>query len=155
MLRKDWYQPLLMTIPKTELDDDLAEVQHASDDGGDQEQRPDPVADEIAKLRDDFQSRLLVANLRTEAVRAGMIDLDGLKMVDVSAVTLGDDDRIVGGRKLMDDLRRNKPWMFSATSSSSSAAIAPTSQPSRRKTALEMTDEEYAVARSVVTKYQF
>ena len=83
-----------------------------------------------------------------------MIDLDGLKLIDLSAVRLDNDDRIVGGRKLMDDLRRNKPWLFGATSSSS-AAIAPASQPVRQKTAMEMTDEEYAAARAAVTKHQF
>ena len=85
---------------------------------------PDEEAEEIAKLRGEFQSRLVVANLRTEAVRAGMVDLDGLKLIDLSAVRLGNDDKVIGGRKLMDDLRRNKPWLFGVTSSSS-AAVAP------------------------------
>lgn len=116
--------------------------------------QPDEVSEGVAKLRSDFEYRLVAANLRTEAVRAGMIDLDGLKLIDQSGVRLGDDDRIIGGRKLMDDLRRNKPWMFAGTSSSS-AAVAPTSQPVRQKMALEMTDEEYAAARAAITKYQF
>ena len=132
----------------------LAELQPASEHAENLIEQPDEASDEIAKLRDDFQFRLVVANLRTEAVRAGMVDLDGLKLIDLSAVRLGDDDKIVGGRKLMDDLRRNKPWLFVATSSSS-AAIAPVSQPVRQKTALEMTDEEYATARTAVTKHHF
>ncbi|WP_428493223.1 hypothetical protein [Rhodopila sp.] len=133
------------------MSDDLADVlsgigsEVEVDEGG---------IDEVAKLRGEFQSRLVLANLRTEAVRAGMIDLDGLKLVDLSTVRLGNDDRIVGARKLMDDLRRTKPWLFGPVSSSS-AAIAPASQPVRLKTALEMTDEEYAAARAAVTKYQF
>jgi hypothetical protein len=113
-----------------------------------------PANEEIDKLRAEFQTRLVTANLRTEAFRAGMIDLDGLKLVDLSAVTLDANDRLVGGRKLMDDLRRDKPWLF-GTSSSSSAAVAPASQPVRQKTALEMTDEEYAAARAVLTKHRF
>ncbi|WP_428533502.1 hypothetical protein [Rhodopila sp.] len=110
--------------------------------------------DEVARVRGEYQARLVLANLRTEAVRAGMIDLDGLKLVDLSTVRLGNDDKIVGARKLMDDFKRNKPWLFGAVSSSS-AAMAPASQPVRQKTALEMTDEEYAAARAAVTKYQF
>jgi hypothetical protein len=126
--------------------------------------RPDPVdqreigeqtaTEELAKLQRDFQSRLVAANLRTEAVRAGMIDLDGLKLVDLSEVRIDDTDKIVGGRQLMADLRRNKPWLFGATSSSS-VAFAPSSQPVRQKTAMDMTDDEYATARTAVTKYQF
>jgi hypothetical protein len=136
------------------MDDDLAEVQpdHAPEsDAGDQREE---ATEEIAKLRSEYESRLVIANLRTEAVRAGMIDLDGLKLIDLSAVQLGHDDNVIGGRKLMDELRRSKPWLFNATSSSS-AAVAPASHPVRPKTALEMTDEEYAAARTAITKYQF
>jgi hypothetical protein len=113
-----------------------------------------PADDEIKKLRADYESRLVAANLRTEAVRAGMIDLDGLKLLDLSSVTLDANDKIVDGRKIMDGLRREKPWLFGATSSSS-ASIAPASQPVRQKTALEMTDEEYAAARAALTRHRF
>jgi hypothetical protein len=136
------------------MDDDLAEVRPASEQGCDAVEPRDNVSEEITRLRSEFQTRLVVANLRTEAVRAGMIDLDGLKLIDLSAVRLGNDDRVIGGRKLMDDLRRNKPWLFGVTSSSS-VAMAPVAQPVRQKTVLEMNDEEYAAARIAVTKYQF
>jgi hypothetical protein len=140
----------MMILHEIEMEYDLPEAQPASEPGAD----PDEESEEIVKLRGEFQSRLVVANLRTEAVRAGMIDLDGLRLIDLSAVRLADDDRVIGGRKLMDDLRRTKPWLF-GVASSSSAAIAPASQPVRQKTALEMTDDEYTAARAAVTKHQF
>jgi hypothetical protein len=127
---------------------DVAEL--AAEDKG----HNDDSSERFDKLQGDFQSRLLAANLRTEAVRAGMVDLDGLKLVDLSKVQLGSDDRVIGGRQLMDELRRNKPWLFMASSSSSTAS-APASQQVRQKSALDMTDEEYAAARKIVTKYQF
>lgn len=129
------------------MDDDLLETQPDLS-----EPVEPPITDEIDKLRSDFRSRLIAANLRTEAVRAGIIDLDGLKLVDLSDVHLDEDDKIVGGRKIMAELRRNKPWLF-AVSSTSSAAIAPASLPVRQKTAMDMTDEEYAAARTAVTRY--
>lgn len=135
------------------MNDDLVEVRPPVPESEAGEHQ-DEMAEEIVKLRSEFQSRLVAANLRTEAVRAGMVDLDGLRLVDLSAVRLGDDDTVIGGRKLMDDLRRNKPWLFASTSSSS-VSIAPSSHPLRPKTALEMTDEEYAAARTAITKYHF
>jgi hypothetical protein len=134
------------------MDDEILETQPGTGDHTELDQPP--VTDEIEKLRTAFHSRLITANLRTEAVRAGMIDLDGLRLVDLSAVRLDDVDGIVGGRKIMAELRRTKPWLFGAPSTSS-AALAPTSLPVRQKTAMDMTDEEYAAARAVVTKYQF
>lgn len=126
----------------------------SSDENSGNTTNPEQLIEEIKKLRTDFQSRLIVANLRTEAVRAGMVDLDGLKLINLSGAELGPDDKVVEGLQIMEDLRRNKPWLFGTTSSSSVAA-APASQPVRHKTALEMTDEEYSAARAVLTKRRY
>jgi hypothetical protein len=83
-----------------------------------------------------------------------MIDLDGLKLIDASALHVGPDDRLVGSRELMEGLKRSKPWLF-GSSSSSSAAAAPNSKPIRLKTALDMTEEEYSAARASLIKRRY
>jgi hypothetical protein len=133
------------------MDDDISTVQVDSRSEEKIQQHEEDQA-EIIKLKAHFQSRIIAANLRTEAVRAGMIDLDGLKLLDVASVHLDDADNIVGGQTIMTNLRRNKPWLFGAASSSS-ASVVPASQPVRQKTALEMTEQEYIAARNAVTKY--
>ena len=115
---------------------------------------PEDYDIEIERLRATYESRLVAAHLRTEAVRAGMIDLDGLKLVDASNVKLGPDDKLIGSRELMEGLRRTKPWLFGSTSSSSIAA-APALKPVHQKTALDMTAEEYASARASLTKRRY
>jgi hypothetical protein len=112
----------------------------------------DQESGELARLRSEFQTRLLNASLRAEAILAGMVDLDGLKLLNLSDVHLDENDSIIGGRSMMDSLKAKKPWLFRPTSSSS-AAIAPSALPVRHKTALDMTDEEYAAARAAVIKY--
>ena len=134
------------------MDDNVPEIRSDFADG-DEPDEQQPVSEEIAMLRNDFQSRLITANLQTEAVRAGMIDLDGLKLVDLSGVRLDENDKVVGGCKIMADLRRDKPWLF-GVASTSSAATAPASQPVRQKTAMDMTEAEYTAARTAVTKYR-
>jgi hypothetical protein len=134
------------------MDDDLAEDEH--DLTGSSALDEQSAAEEVARLQGEFQARLIAANLRTEAVRAGMIDLDGLKLINLSAVRLDENDMIIEGRKIMTDLRRAKPWLFGAPSTSS-AAVPPLSQPIRPKTAMDMTAEEYTAARTAVTKHHF
>jgi hypothetical protein len=122
--------------------------------GAEEPADPSEVAGEqIARLESDFRARLVTANLRTEAVRAGMVDLDGLKLMDLSQVQLDDNDKIIDGGKLMSELRRSKPWLFGRPSSSS-VASAPASKPLKQKTAMEMSDEEYFAAKTAVTKYR-
>ncbi len=127
-------------------------MQEPQSEPGD-ETEPNEAGDDVAKLQSDFRSRLIAANLRTEAVRAGMVDLDGLKLVDLSGVDLDENDKVIDGGKLMADLRRAKPWLF-GRASSSSAAVAPVSKPIKQKSAMEMSDEEYAAAKTAVTKYR-
>ena len=112
-----------------------------------------PHAEDIAKLHAEFRTRLLLADLRAEAIKAGMVDLDGLKLFDVSALHLGDDDRVVDGAKIMDAFRSRKPWLF-GSGSSPGPAVAPEPRPVRHKTAMDMSDAEYAAARTAVTRQQ-
>ncbi len=141
-----------MICNEMQMDDSVQEIRSNLADGGEPDEQQ-PENEEIAMLRIDFKSRLITANLRTEAVRAGMIDLDGLKLIDLSEVRLDESDKVVGGRKIMADLRRNKPWLF-GVASTSSTATAPASQPVRQKTAMDMTEAEYTAARTAVTKYR-
>jgi hypothetical protein len=115
----------------------------------------DDHASRLNQLKSEYEARLILAHLRTEAVRAGMVDLDGLKLADLSMVRLEADEKLVGAKELMETLRRNKPWLFGSLTSSSSPAVAPPSQPPRLKSALEMTDEEYSAARAVLVSRRF
>jgi len=114
---------------------------------------PDPYARAEAlerQLRESNEAahaRIVRAELKAEALRAGMIDLDGLKLLDLSRVRLNEAGEVEGAAALMAQLRRDKPWLFGGHSSSSRAAPPP-SQPPRAKLATEMTLEEWRAART-------
>jgi hypothetical protein len=96
------------------------------------------------QLRDaEIQSaaRLRQAELKAEAVRAGIVDLDGLKLLEPAGH--GDADAAA----VIAKLRRDKPWLF-GTASSSSTASAPQAAPMKRKLATEMSIEEWRAARA-------
>lgn len=109
------------------------------------------ILPEVAALRE----RLLQSELRTEAVRAGMIDLDGVKLIDKTALKLDETGGLVDGAGLMVAFKAEKPWLFgagqrasSSLSSSSSGAVAPRAGTPAVKTAMEMTVEEWRAARA-------
>ncbi len=93
------------------------------------------------------RARVVQAELKTEAVRAGMVDLDGLKLLDASTIVVDDAGAVQGAAALLRDMRRAKPWLFGAVSSSS-VAQAPGAQPPRAKLATEMGHEEWQAART-------
>ncbi len=131
------------------------------DSGRDPGREASDAAEEMAALRAraselerqlqersvEAEARIVRSELKSEAMRAGMIDLDGLKLIDVGQVKLDEHGNVAGGASLMAKLRRDKPWLF-ASASSSSVASAPPSQPVKPRLATEMSLEEWRAARS-------
>ncbi len=111
----------------------------------------DDLIRDIAEAKKEMVSRLVMSELKIEAVRAGIVDLDGLRLVDLSKVRFGEDDNANGAAEMIDELKSKKPWLFQVTSSSAPIA-APPAQPSTQKYAMEMTDAEYRVARANIVK---
>ena len=70
----------------------------------------------LAALEASLRERLLRAELKAHAVRAGMVDLDGLKLLDTSRLVLNERDEVVGAAELMAETRRAKPWLFGGAS---------------------------------------
>lgn len=101
------------------------------------------LAAENAALR----TRLVQAELRTEALRAGMVDLDGVRLIDPGAIQLTETGGLEGGSALMTRLRQDKPWLFGRGSSSSGAA-APTAAPAAPRSAMDMGVDEWRAARA-------
>lgn len=109
--------------------------------------RADELERQLTLIKADTDQKLIRAELKAEAVRAGIVDLDGLKLLDVSGAKMNERGEVEGGAQMIAGLKRGKPWLFSAVSSSSSAT-APTAAPPRQKLASEMTEAEYRVARA-------
>jgi hypothetical protein len=106
---------------------------------------------QVRSLSEQARANLLMSELKAEAVRAGMVDLDGLKLLDTSTLTVGDQGEVAGVAAVMDRFRRTKPWLFGAQSSTTTA-VPPPSQPPRAKQATEMSPEEYRLARAALVR---
>lgn len=113
--------------------------------------RADALERQLATTHADTEARLVRAELKAEAIRAGMVDLDGLKLIDQSRMKLSQSGDLEDAGTIMSRLRQAKPWLFGAASSSS-PATPPPAQPPRKKLATEMTDAEYRAARADLVK---
>jgi Phage minor structural protein GP20 len=94
--------------------------------------------------------RVIRAELKAVAIKAGMVDIDGLKLADLSTVKLDDKGEVVGADALIEALKKAKPYLFGSTQSSSTPNTPPSGTPPAAKKAMEMTDAEYAVARKAI-----
>jgi hypothetical protein len=93
--------------------------------------------------------RIIRAELKAAAIAAGMVDLDGLKLADLSAVKLDESGNVTGANELMETLKTTKPYLFKApvTSNTNPEGAAPKPGDQKPKAAKEMTAAEYEAAK--------
>lgn len=111
------------------------------------------VADDAVRAKDieidskvkDVQTaadqRVIRAELKAIAVKAGMHDLDGLKLADLSKIKLDDAGEVVGAEELMAALKKAKPYLF-GDASTSSTDKTPKPDGGKPKKVSDMTDAE-------------
>jgi chromosome segregation ATPase len=112
------------------------------------------VTDALTKA----QSKALMADLKVAAKDAGMIDLDGMKLLDSGKVELDENGELKNGEALMAALKEAKPFLFKSEATpdpkkkdnTSNPQNPPDPKPPTKKKATEMTDEEYQAARREV-----
>jgi len=96
--------------------------------------------------------RIIRAELKAAAVKAGMVDLDGLKLADLSKVKLNPETgEVEGADALMEDLKKGKPFLFGSTNTSNTEKPPKPGEQSGKKVS-EMTAAEYAAAKAAALK---
>ncbi len=96
---------------------------------------------------DQANQRLLHAELKSHAIRAGIIDLDGLKLLDTSGLKLDESGNLPDGAEALARLKREKPWLF-AKPNTSHPAPPPPAEPPALRTAKQMSVSEWKAARA-------
>jgi len=114
--------------------------------------RAEAAEAEMARVRDEAQARVVQAELKAEAVRAGMIDLDGLKLIGAEDIRLTETGEIADAPGLLARLKRGKPWLFGGSGSSSVMAQPPRPEAPRTRHANELSHEEWLSARAALVR---
>lgn len=96
-----------------------------------------------AERAEAARERVMRADLRVAAKDAGMVDLDGLKLLDTATLKLGDDGSVQNAAEALAALKQAKPWAF-GQASTSSPAQAPKADAGKTKLFKDMTPEEQA-----------
>jgi len=134
------------------MSNNIAEPNAGDDDVENLRGRAEQLEQKLRDLERDSSRRLIRAELKAEALKVGILDLEGLKLLDLSSATLNDNNEVDGASQIMAQFKKAKPWLF-GTMSSSGPATAPAAQPLRQKMATEMTDSEYRAARAALLKH--
>lgn len=97
-------------------------------------------ADEKIKTADQAANdRVLRAELKAHALKAGLVDLDALKLADLSKVKLNDKGEVEGADDLFKGLKEAKPYLF-GQASTSTPGKPPANEPPAPVKATEIKD---------------
>ncbi len=70
--------------------------------------------DAIAAAQSDARHRVLHAELKSHALRCGILDLDALKLADVNGVSFDEAGNTVGVEDVVSRLQAQKPYLFAS-----------------------------------------
>ena len=94
--------------------------------------------------------RIVRAELKAAALKAGMHDMDGLKLADLSTVKLNDKGEVEGADALMEAMKTAKPYLFQAAGTTTHTGPTPPATPPALKHAKDMDASEYATAKAAL-----
>lgn len=105
------------------------------------------AAKTLADLASKADARVINAELRVAAREAGMIDLDGIKLADISGIKLDKDGNVTGATELMTALKAAKPYLFTGKPVATTGMQAPSPAPADPRKALAMSEADYRAER--------
>ena len=130
---------------------EVAETARATAETASAERIKQIETDAGAKLSKAQQSAVR-ANLRVAAKEAGAADPnDMLALIAPERLVVNEDGEIENAAELMTELKKAKPYLFGAASTSSTST-PPETKPPVPQLATDMTDAEYKAARAAVTR---
>lgn len=113
------------------------------------------VSESEAKINEAVNAanaRIVRSELKAFAIEAGMIDLDVLKLVDLSGVKLLDNGEVEGAKELIEKLKETKPHFFKEYKSTTHPSDPPKAKEQDTKDVTKMTKEEYAKYKAKAVK---
>lgn len=106
----------------------------------------------LAKAQDEAnkkaEQRIIRAELKAEALKLGMIDLDGLSFLDYSSIRFDDKGELKGGAEALAKLKEAKPYLFGEVSKTSTGHKAPDKKPNEPVDARKLSPQEYAALKA-------
>lgn len=119
---------------------DKAETDKLSKDGEYQK-----LAEKHASRAVALERSVINAELRAVAAQSGIVDLDIVRLIDQSTLTIGEDGSIAGAAEAIAALKLAKPWAFSAAAPA--APVVPgTAKPGSPVTGVFRTYDDWKAA---------
>lgn len=102
--------------------------------------------EEIAKVSREAAEKITRAELKSHAMRHGIVDTDVLSLLDISKLKVSESGDVLNADEVIQDFKATKPHFFAVSTSSSAPA------PSKRPQEVNANDLSYAEVDAALAK---
>lgn len=102
---------------------------------------------ESKRLNSAFEQRVINAELREAARESGLVDMDAFKMADVSKIKINNKGDVEGIKELINDLKKDKPYLFKDITTSKETSGAPAQDAEANEKPTYSNSKEFADAK--------
>lgn len=106
----------------------------------------------VAKLTADQKEAKKLDAVKIMALKEGLVDEDGLKLADLSKITMGEDGKLVGAEDVLKGLKEAKPYLFGKAQHSSNPDKKPKPGDPEVKDVKDQSPEEYERSKAELLK---
>jgi hypothetical protein len=99
----------------------------------------------LAEVSSTYKKEIILSKLQTEALKAGIVDVDGIKLADLSSLSIDENNVLQGASEVISSLKESKPYLFKKGESSTTYHKQPP-KPSSDRTpvdATQLSGDEY------------
>lgn len=111
----------------------------------------DESAAKVAEAHTSATQRVIRAEMKAAAIKAGLVDLDALQMLDLSSVKLDENGEVTGADDVLAAAKKAKPYLF-GDAKTSSTQQPPKPAEMKPKKVSEMSEAEKAAARERIRR---
>jgi hypothetical protein len=98
---------------------------------------------QIEELQRVSNDRIVRAELKAQAIAAGIKDIDDLKLADLSTIKIDENGDVQGAAELIKALKENKPYLFKEVTNTSTNPSLPQPGATQGKKAADMAPDEW------------
>ena len=101
------------------------------------------------------EQRIVMAELKAEAIKAGIINHNDLKILDLNSIKLDEKGDVIIPKDFFDSAKKERPYLFkiSGAESGNTTITTPSPSPTNIKKKLsEMTKDEYEASKNNIIK---
>jgi hypothetical protein len=102
------------------------------------------LEEKLNRIEDTAVRRVIRSELKAAAIEAGIVELDALKLVDLSEVKVTEDGDVVGIKEALSKAKEDKPYLFKEkkTSTTANFSTPPVDDEGRKHKAAKDVKEE-------------